>query len=235
MRGHLIGNRNNDGYIHWTSLNTPDYVGVYSGYSPGSLESVQIDYKTRVPVLQNNIGSTAALSFPETTIPPTPLPNQGLIYYDAISRKFFISENGAGFVPLLSAGGGSGGVAESGNYPFIPGNIDVGDIVYLTLSDVVERASAVNKNTQPVLGVVISLLTSPSAIATIQYSGELTLSGTFSNLIIGAQYYLSNVTPGKIMSDIGGLTSNNILQKIGTAKDQNTLIIDIDQDIIVLA
>jgi hypothetical protein len=138
-------------------------------------------------------------------------------------------------VPLLSAGGGSGGVAESGNYPFIPGNIDVGDIVYLTLSDVVERASAVNKNTQPVLGVVISLLTSPSAIATIQYSGELTLSGTFSNLIIGAQYYLSNVTPGKIMSDIGGLTSNNILQKIGTAKDQNTLIIDIDQDIIVLA
>lgn len=234
MRGHLIGNPNNDGYIHWTSLNTPDYAGVYSGYSPGSLEDVEIDYKTKVPVLQNNAGSTAALSFPETTLPPTPLPNQGLIYYDAISKKFFISENGAGFVPLLNPGGG-GGAAESGNYPFIPGNVDVGDVVYLTNADVIERASAVNQFTQPVLGIVTSLLYSPAPIATVQYGGELTLAGTFVNLIIGAQYYLSNVSPGKIMSDISGLTSNNVLQKVGKAKDQNTLIIDIDQDIIVLA
>jgi len=233
MRGHLIGRPNNDGYIHWTSLNTPDYVGVYSGYSPGSIQYVTVDYQTQVAVLQNNIGSTAALSFPETTIPPTPLPNQGLIYYDAISRKFFISENGAGFVPLLGTGGGN--AYESGNYPFIPGNVDVGDIVYLVNTDVVERASAVNKNTQPVLGVVSSLLYSPSPIATVQYNGELTLSGTFSSLIIGAQYYLSNVTAGKIMSDISGLTTNNIVQRVGIAKDQNTLIIDIDEDIIVLA
>ena len=233
MRGHLIGNTTKDGYIHWTSLNTPDYAGIYSGYGPSSLEDIIIDYRTKVPVVQNNAGASAVLSFPETTTPPSPSPNAGLIYYDATTKRFYISENGGSFVPLLT-GTNSSTNSETGNYSYVPGTISVGDVVYVKQDNIVDRACAINDSRVPVVGFVINLITTPNPIATVQYSGELTLSRILPSLLVGSQYYLSKDHPGQIMNDLSQLSGGNVLQKVGYAKDTDTFIIDIDVDYIIL-
>lgn len=106
-------------------------------------------------------------------------------------------------------------------------NVNINDVVYLTSSDYVDLAYAGETFTQPVIGVVQSKPQIDQAV--VMYYGELTGQ---SGLITTATYYL-DVVPGKFTATPPS-NPGNIVQKLGFAKDANTLVLFIDRDFVVL-
>jgi hypothetical protein len=108
-----------------------------------------------------------------------------------------------------------------------PGTVAVGDVVYLSAADTVDKASATD-DTKPAIGVVVSKPTATTAV--VRWGGT---ASVFAGLTPGATYYLSTVA-GTI-TDTAPSGSGNIVQRLGFAKNATTLFIQIDRDFTVLA
>jgi hypothetical protein len=121
--------------------------------------------------------------------------------------------------------GGSGG-ANDGYYSYLPG-VMLHDFVYMASNDTIGRAQANSTSTCPAVGLVINIT---GSVATVQYSGEVNM---FSGLTEGATYYLSPSSTGGTETPSSAV-SGQVVQKIGFAKDTNTLVLMIDRDIVVL-
>jgi hypothetical protein len=151
--------------------------------------------------------------------------NINLITFDD-SFSTWLVNNG---VSSNTTAGGGGIAVVSGSVGTYDCNtsISVGDVVYLSAPNFIDKADADNINKQPLIGVVDS---KPSAIqAIIKYSGEIT---GFSGLITGSTYYLSE-TPGQFTT-IAPSDPGAIVQKIGFAKSSTTLVVLIDRDYTII-
>jgi hypothetical protein len=150
--------------------------------------------------------------------------NVDLTSFDDIFNKF-CADNGVttgGGTPLIE----SNSNIISGEYNCDP-NVTVNSVVYLTSSNFVDLAYASESTTQPVIGIVQSKPTITTAI--VLYYGELIGQ---SGLITTATYYL-DLVPGKYTATPPS-NPGNIVQKLGFAKDANTLVLFIDRDFVVL-
>jgi hypothetical protein len=100
--------------------------------------------------------------------------------------------------------------------------------VFISKNDTANAALAIQADGyDPAIGIVISVQ-SPTSV-TVQYSGEVK---TFSGLVAGQTYYLSDTVLGAI-TNTSPVDVGSIVQVIGWAKDTTTLIIDIG-DVIYL-
>lgn len=126
--------------------------------------------------------------------------------------------------------GPSGTAGNVGDYSYVAG-VMVHDFVYAVNDDIVGRAYGDTVGGVPQHSPVIGIVTDiTGSTATVQYSGEV---AGFSGLTEGATYYLSPTSPGAA-TPTSAAASGQVLQKVGFAKDANTLVIMIDRDIVVL-
>jgi len=128
----------------------------------------------------------------------------------------------------VGAGGGGDPATNRGTYTHL-GGLAVGDAVYLSASGQVALADANGPGTQPVIGLVQSVV---GGTCVVQYSGEM---AGFSGLVPRAIYYLSTsgVSGSTITAtapDIPPETPPLISQKIGIAKSATVLLIKVDTD-----
>lgn len=128
-------------------------------------------------------------------------------------------------IAVLSGAPGTG--ASDGLYNCASG-ISVGDAVYIDSSDNIVLADASNSSLYPCIGIVKSKPTATTAV--VLYSGEIS---TFSALTIGATYYLSDLLAGAIV-DTPPSTAGSIIQSIGVAKNDTTLVVMMDRNFILL-
>ena len=126
----------------------------------------------------------------------------------------------------VGSGPPGGNTAITGTYNCAL-DVDINDVVFLIGSDFVDLASANDPSLQPVIGIVQLKPTVSTAV--VMYYGEL---GGLSGLIPSATYYL-DVVPGAFTPNPPS-TSGNIVQKLGFAKDANTLMLQIDRDFVQL-
>ena len=119
------------------------------------------------------------------------------------------------------------GAGESSSIYACTSNVSILDMVYLGSNDIVDQAIATDIH-RAAIGIVESK--SNSTTAKVLYSGEI--SG-FSNLIPGSIYYLSE-TLGQV-SIVAPIAKGSIVQIIGFAKDSNTLMIEIDESVVLLS
>lgn len=117
--------------------------------------------------------------------------------------------------------GPSGGAGDSGTYSCAAG-VNIGVLVRASADDTVSLASASSMDTMPVLGVVTSKPTATTCI--VQYRGE---AAVFSGLISGKVYFASTV-PGNV-THTAPSGDRQVIQRVGVAKDSNTLVVDIDE------
>jgi len=120
-----------------------------------------------------------------------------------------------------------------------PTDVAVGDAVYLSDTDEVDKASALSASTAPVIGFVLS---KPSSTrARVQMNGEFTYPG--GGLTEGGTYFLNHSSPpdGTIIHDEAPpwppdppWGHNSIVQEIGFARNATTLVIMIDRDYVTL-
>lgn len=109
-----------------------------------------------------------------------------------------------------------------------PYNAQIGDVVYLCDSGVVDLADALTESKQPIVGIISEKPTPTTAIVT--YKGEVEV---FSDLIPGQRYYLGT-TPGKF--DTTPPTGpGTIEQNLGFARSATVLVVVINYDITVNA
>jgi hypothetical protein len=102
-----------------------------------------------------------------------------------------------------------------------PAGVNLFDAVYATITnDSVDKANATSFATAPVFGFVITKPTATTCI--VAYAGEVT---GFAGLLAGEQYYL-DTTNGAITL-IAPSGSGNIVQRIGSAKDATTLVVNL--------
>ena len=112
-------------------------------------------------------------------------------------------------------------VLLSGNPYTCPVAVAVGDAVFISGSDAVDRADASSAATSPAFAIVRAKPTTTTCL--IQSSGEV---DAYGGLIVGATYFLSDSTPGGITdtAPIGGSTQ----QPLGFARNSTTLVVLID-------
>jgi len=126
-------------------------------------------------------------------------------------------------VPQVIPGGGGG----EGSYA-CPLTVNVGDFVYLSGVNAVDKASAAGPGTAAVGVVVTKPL--PTSATVLFGSAE---AGFFAGLIPAAQYFL-DLTLGGITASVAGFVAGNIVQRVGQAKDATTLTVKIDNNFTVL-
>lgn len=114
----------------------------------------------------------------------------------------------------------------AGNYA-CPTTVAVGEAVYLSAADTVDKADATD-NTKIAIGVVTSKPTTTSAVVAL--FGE---APVFSGLTPGATYYLAT-TPGAVTA-VPPSASGNVVQPVGFARNATTLVIQVDRNYTVLA
>jgi hypothetical protein len=109
--------------------------------------------------------------------------------------------------------------------------VAVGDAVYVSAADTVDKADASAAATTPVVGFVVSKPLATTAI--VQYDGEL---GGFAGLTTGARYFLA-LTAGEIAlpgdADFPTL-AGEVVQVLGVARNATTLVIDPELDYVIL-
>lgn len=139
------------------------------------------------------------------------------------------------FKAFLNANNMVVGTAVSGNLVITTGNagiyncdvsVNIGDVVYLSSPDLIDKADADDILKQPLIGIVQSKNSLIEAI--VLYTGELT---GFVGLIPGSTYFLSKIS-GQFTTD-PPLDEGAIVQKVGFAKNSTTLVVLIDRDYIV--
>lgn len=97
--------------------------------------------------------------------------------------------------------------------------VNVSDAVYVSAANTVARAKADQATTLPAVGIVISKPSATSCM--VVYGGEVDV---FSGLVAGSTYYVSVTTVGAITANPGGVPGQ-YQQRIGVAKDGNTLVV----------
>lgn len=106
-----------------------------------------------------------------------------------------------------------------------PSSVKVGDFVYINNFDYVDKAAS--SIVAPAIGVVRN---KPDTLfAIVQYAGE---AEVFSGLTPGAIYFLSS-NPGN-MSKVAPFAPENIVQKVGYAKNTNILVLAPDKNFVIL-
>ncbi len=108
-----------------------------------------------------------------------------------------------------------------------PADLQMGDVVFLSGEDSIDRADANEDGMNPVLGFILDKV-SPT-MARVRYGGELP---AFTGLVAGTTYYLS-MTPGEI-TDTPPNVPGSIVQKLGVARNETTLVIQINRNITVV-
>ena len=126
-------------------------------------------------------------------------------------------------VPQVVPGGGGG----EGSF-VCPVTVLVGDFVYLSGVNSVDKASAATPGTAA-LGVVVTKPL-PTSATVLFGSAEV---GFFAGLVPTAQYFL-DLSLGGITANVAGFVAGNIVQRVGQAKDATTLTIKIDNNFTVL-
>ncbi len=156
-----------------------------------------------------------------------------------LDRASTASDDGVDHVATMSGEGmwislglwlsihGSGGVRGLFGFEVFPDFPDfppvVGDAVYVTSAgNMISKAMSDLFETTKVVGVVESIdLSAPSESQyTVLFSGEM---GGYSGLVPGAQYYLSGDVSGAISLEPGRFP-----WRVGTAKDETTLVVDVE-------
>lgn len=135
-----------------------------------------------------------------------------------------LTSNGPGFLPTYQPGGGGGG-GETSNvatYSCAP-IVAVGDVVYLSASNTVAKASA--STSFAAIGVVQSK-PDPNT-ADVVLSGQ-TLA-IFGLLVAGTEYFLS--TTAGALTTVPPISGGTFVQKIGTAQSTTQLVVNIAQPI----
>lgn len=112
-------------------------------------------------------------------------------------------------------------VLLSGKPYTCPSAVSVGDAVFISGSDAVDRADASSNSTSPAFAIVRAKPTATTCL--IQSSGEV---DAFGGLTAGATYYLSDSTPGGIT--LTAPTSGSFQQALGFARNATTLVVIID-------
>lgn len=120
-----------------------------------------------------------------------------------------------------------GGNGSTGTFTTLT-PLTVNTAVFISKNDTATPALAIQADGyDPAVGIVISVQ-SPTSV-TVQYSGEVK---TFTGLVAGQTYFLSDTVPGAI-TDVAPVNVGSIVQVIGEAKDSTTLIVYIG-DVIYL-
>jgi hypothetical protein len=145
-----------------------------------------------------------------------------------------VTYDGTSWVPATPTSGN----ALTGNYTHA-GGLNFGDAVYSPAPGIAAIADADGPTTQPLIGIVLSVLPpfpAPGA-AVIQYQGEI------SGFVAAGIPLVPNVDYFLTTAGVTGLTISNvppaagtgpILQRVGLSKDPDTLIIMVDRDFIQL-
>lgn len=102
-----------------------------------------------------------------------------------------------------------------------PAGVAVGDAVYITGADAVDKADASAIGTSPAFGLVRFKPSTTECI--VQSSGEMDV---FAGLTAGDTYYLSASTPGGITNVTPG--NGETVQPLGFARNGTTLFVLID-------
>ena len=106
--------------------------------------------------------------------------------------------------------------------------VNLGDAIIVKPDGTVMQAQANLVGSYPSIGIVIEKI-SPTECK-VRYSGE---ANVFSGLTIGSIYCLSE-TPGEITATPPA-TANSVVQIIGTAKDNRTLILNISLEYMIVS
>lgn len=106
-----------------------------------------------------------------------------------------------------------------------PSSVQVGDAVYLTGPDAIDRASAVSEGTTDAFGFVGAKPT--ATLAQVVTDGDLSAFVGLDATPPGNVYFLGLV-PGTITNDVSGYGSGNVTQQLGTAKNTTTLVIEVE-------
>lgn len=108
-------------------------------------------------------------------------------------------------------------------------SVVIGDAVYLSASDTVDRANALSSATGPAIGFVTSLV----GLTQCMVRCEKTLTG-FSGLTPGASVFL-DLVDGGTNQDVSGYTPGQVVQELGLAVNPTTILVRIDTDATVLS
>lgn len=109
-----------------------------------------------------------------------------------------------------------------------PAGVVVGDMVYISASDTVDRANATSIATAPAIGCVVSKPTATSASVLFD-AQEVAL---FLGLTPGAVYYL-DTADGQITT-VAPAVVGNVVQRVGYARNATTLVLHIGNAFTVL-
>lgn len=109
-----------------------------------------------------------------------------------------------------------------------PAGVAVGDVVYLTGSDAVDKASSASVATVPAIGFVAAKPTPTTCV--VRYHDE---QSGFLGLTPGATYYVSPTTAGAITAVAPGLLGQ-VIQRVGFARNPTTMVVFVDRDFDVL-
>lgn len=125
------------------------------------------------------------------------------------------------------SGAGAGG-ADEGTFSCLAG-VAVRDVVYVSAANTVAKAQANAAGTMPAIGFVSA---KPNATtATVRFSGEL---DGFAGLTPNATYYVSASSAGSITATAPSTHAVDFQQAVGVAKDADTLLIDVDRDLVAM-
>lgn len=167
----------------------------------------------------------------ERATDPTTPAGRGALYTKDDSgdtHLFFRSDDSGAVYQLTPPTASSSNAVDSATAYICPATVVVGDAVYLSGADAVDKADADAALNRPAMGIVSAKPTTTTC--TLRYSGEL---GGYTGLTPGATYYLSTVSGGIVTPTPTG--SNVLSQVLGDARNSTTLVIDIERNALLLA
>jgi hypothetical protein len=107
--------------------------------------------------------------------------------------------------------------------------VAIGDAIYLSGSNLVNRANASAEATTPAIGFCTALVGPTQCRIRIEKS-----LGIFSGLTPGDPVFLG-LTPGSITQDVSGYVSGQVVQELGLAVNPTTILVRVDTDPTVLS
>jgi len=133
--------------------------------------------------------------------------------------------NGPGVPPVWGPSAASGAVVEEFN---CIATVALGDAVYLSSADTVDKSNATTESTMPCIGLVTSKPTATTCVVVMSGS----VSG-YVGLTPGATYFVGLI-PGTVVPTVVGFPSLAVVQRIAYARSTTVLVVDIDRDYTVL-
>jgi hypothetical protein len=107
--------------------------------------------------------------------------------------------------------------------------VAIGDAIYLSGSNLVNRANASAEATTPAIGFCTALVGPTQCRIRIEKS-----LGIFSGLTPGDPVFLG-LTPGSITQDVSGYVAGQVVQELGLAVNPTTILVRVDTDPTVLS